>query len=149
MSDLQELYQQLIIDHGRNPRNFGKLPNANHMKEGYNPLCGDRLIVYLYEEAGIVKEASFEGSGCAISMASASLMTDALKGKTFSEVEILFDYFHRLVMGKNDETFENKLGKLMVLGGVAEFPMRVKCATLGWHTAMAAMTGNKTLVTTE
>ena len=148
MSDLRDLYQQVIIDHGRKPRNFGRLANANHVKEGYNPLCGDRLIIYLYEEDGLIREVSFEGSGCAISMASASLMTDALTGKTISEAELLFDYFHDLVTGAN-KTTEDKLGKLAVLAGVSEYPMRVKCATLCWHTMLAAINDSKELVSTE
>ncbi len=148
MSDLQELYQQVIIDHGRNPRNFGQLTYANHVKEGYNPLCGDRLMVYLFEEDGLIREASFEGSGCAISMASASLMTEALKGKTIGEADILFNYFHDLVTGTGQAT-EEKLGKLAVLAGVSEYPMRVKCATLCWHTALAAINDSKELVSTE
>lgn len=148
MSDLRDLYQQVIIDHGRNPRNFGCLTAANHMKEGYNPLCGDRLTIYLYEQDGFIREASFEGSGCAISMASASLMTEALKGKTVVEAETLFNYFHDVVTATNQSSTE-KLGKLAVLGGVAEFPMRVKCATLCWHTMRAAMKDGKEVVSTE
>lgn len=151
MSELQDLYQQLIIDHGRNPRNFGKLDHATHFKEGYNPLCGDRIIIYLYQEESIIKQASFEGSGCAISMASASLMTEALKGKTMAEAKVLFDHFIDLVMGADQTGSPDKLGKLMVLAGVAEYPMRVKCATLCWHAAMAALADNKeqALVSTE
>lgn len=148
MSDLRELYQQVIIDHGRNPHNFGRLAHANHVKEGYNPLCGDRLMIYLYEEDGLIQEVSFEGSGCAISMASVSLMTDALKGKTISEVERLADYFYDLVMGIN-KTTEKKLGKLAVLAGVSEYPMRVKCATLCWHTVLAAINDSKELVNAQ
>jgi len=143
MSDLRELYQQVIIDHGRNPRNFGCLDQANHVKEGYNPLCGDRLTVYLLEKDGFVQDSSFEGSGCAISIASASLMTEALKGKTIHEVKSLFDHFHHLVTS-GDQTAEEKLGKLAVLGGVSVYPMRVKCATLCWHTTLAAI-NNKEL----
>lgn len=148
MSELQELYQQLIIDHGRHPRNFSKLACANHSKEGYNPLCGDRLTVYVWEEAGLIKDMSFTGSGCAISMASASLMTGALKGKNLSEVKKLFDGFHALMTG-GKEVPENNLGKLIALAGVAEYPMRVKCATLSWHTLMAAMDDSDELVSTE
>lgn len=138
MSDLRELYQQVIIDHGRNPRNFGRLDQANHVKEGYNPLCGDRLTVYLLEDGGLVKDASFEGSGCAISIASASLMIEMLKGKTIDEVKYLFEHFHNLITGAS-EMAEEKLGKLAVLAGVSEYPMRVKCATLCWHTTLAAI----------
>ena len=148
MSDLRDLYQQVIIDHGRNPRNFGRLAAANHIKEGYNPLCGDRLTIYLNEAGGLIREARFEGSGCAISMASASLMTEALKGKTVAEADTLFNYFHDVVTATNQASAE-KIGKLAVLGGVAEFPMRVKCATLCWHTLRAAMNNSKEVVSTE
>lgn len=133
MSDLNDLYQQVIIDHGRNPRNFGRLDQANHIKEGFNPLCGDRLTLYLLEKNGLVEDVSFEGSGCAISMASASLMTEALKGKTIAQAKECFDNFHDLLTNKNHSVAE-KIGKLAVLAGVSEYPMRVKCATLCWHT---------------
>lgn len=147
MTDLNDLYQQVIIDHARKPRNFGKLHNANHVKEGYNPLCGDKLTVYLREEQGRICEAQFEGEGCAISMASASLMTDALKNKTLDEAEILFTAFHELLTNEGAE--DEKLGKLLVLAGVKEYPMRVKCATLCWHTARSAWANEKTAVSTE
>lgn len=147
MSDLNDLYQQVIIDHGRKPRNFGKLANANHIKEGYNPLCGDKLTVYLREENNQIIEAQFEGEGCAISMASASLMTEALKNKTLAEAEILFGAFHELLTNDGDE--DEKLGKLLVLAGVKEYPMRVKCATLCWHTARAAWKNEDVTVSTE
>ncbi|QTS83854.1 Fe-S cluster assembly sulfur transfer protein SufU [Coxiella endosymbiont of Amblyomma nuttalli] len=137
MHDLRDLYQEIIIDHGRNPRNFAPLSAPTHTHEGYNPLCGDRLTVYFHEKDGVIKEACFEGSGCAISMASASLMMEMLKGKSIQEAENLFSQFHGLVTGKNSDT--NRLGKLAVLAGVAEFPMRVKCATLCWHTTLAAL----------
>lgn len=144
---LRELYQEMIVDHGRHPRNFGKLDAANHSHAGHNPLCGDKLVVYLIEKAGIIQDIRFEGSGCAISMASASLMTEVLKGKTMNEAHALFDVFHQLVTaGKADET---KLGKLAVFGGVAEFPVRVKCASLPWHTVKAAMNNNPDPVSTE
>ena len=149
IADLQELYQQLIIDHGRNPRNFGKLVHANYIKEGYNPLCGDRLTVYLSVTDNRIQDIRFEGSGCAISVATASLMTEALKNKTFTEAEVLFDYFHDLLTGSQREDAVEKLGKLMVFAGVVEYPMRVKCATLSWHTAMAAMENTKEPVSTE
>ncbi len=148
MSDLQELYQQLIIDHGRHPRQFGQLPNANHVKEGHNPLCGDRITVYLHEKNGVVEEAKFEGSGCAISLASASLMMESIKGKTLDELDGLFSQYHQLVLGKLQSP-PKSLGKLLALAGVAEFPMRVKCATLCWHTALAAMKNSYAYVTTE
>ncbi len=143
MSDLRELYQEVIIDHGRHPRNAGVLPDANHVEEGFNPLCGDRLTLYIMEENNVIKDIKFEGSGCAISMASASLMTEALKGKTLDEVKNIFTDFHDLVTGVNPEGVEETLGKLAVLGGVAEYPMRVKCATLCWHTALSALQTEK------
>ena len=147
MSEIQELYQQLIIDHGRHPRNFCACDEANKIKEGYNPLCGDKLTVYITEQDGIIQDVSFQGEGCAISMASASMMTEAIKGKTVNEVEALFGAFHDTVT-KGEPSAEN-LGKLAVLSGVAEFPARVKCATLAWHTVMAALNDSKENVTTE
>lgn len=149
MSDLRELYQQMIIDHGRHPRNFGCLPSANRVKEGYNPLCGDKVTVYLQEENGIVFAASFTGTGCAISMASASLMTEALKGKSIVEIEELFGCFYKIVTGGDYSLLTEKLGKLTVLRGVAEYPSRVKCATLAWHAAKAALMNSKESVCTE
>lgn len=147
--DVRELYQQLIIDHGRHPRNFKCLDDANHTKEGFNPLCGDKLTVYIKEQAGIIQEVCFKGDGCAISMASASLMTEALKGKTIDEVEQLFNTFHRLVAEDNGDAADPALGKLVVLAGVAEYPARVKCATLAWHTLMAALKDSNEQVSTE
>jgi nitrogen fixation NifU-like protein len=138
MADLRELYQQVILDHGRHPRHFGQLPEANHQYEGFNPLCGDRLTVYLNVQEDIIQQASFIGTGCAISMASASLMMENLTGKTKSELDALFSEFHHLVTGEQGD--ESRLGKLAIFKGVFEFPMRVKCATLCWHTALAAMT---------
>ena len=149
MSDLRELYQEVIIDHGRHPRNFSALPFFNHTKEGYNPLCGDRLTIYLVEENNVIKNISFQGSGCAISMASASLMTESVKGKTIEEMKILFDDFHSLVKGEHREWRDQKISKLAVLSGVSEFPMRVKCATLCWHTLIAAIKNSEAPVTTE
>jgi len=151
MSDLRELYQELIFDHYRRPRNFHALPNANHKAEGYNPLCGDRITLYLRIEDGIVKEASFEGVGCAIATASASLMTEALKGRTESEAEALFGRFHDLVTAPpvGEAAAAPELGKLTVLSGVREFPTRVKCATLAWHTLHAALHDDQHRVTTE
>ena len=140
MSELSELYQQVILDHNKKPRNFHKLENANCSAEGYNPLCGDQLKVYLHVEDDQVKEVSFEGSGCAISKASASMMTQAVKGKTKAEAETLFNEFHRMATGELDEENEpNQLGKLTIFAGVREFPARVKCATLSWHTMHAAL----------
>ena len=140
MSELSELYQAVILDHNKKPRNFHKLENANRSAEGYNPLCGDQLKVYLHVEDDQVKEVSFEGSGCAISKASASMMTQAVKGKTKAEAETLFNEFHRMATGELDEESEvNHLGKLTIFAGVREFPARVKCATLSWHTMHAAL----------
>ncbi len=135
MSDLRELYQELIIDHGRHPRNFTCMENASMTKEGFNPLCGDRVTLFLKINNDNIVDASFQGSGCAISMASASLMTENVKGKNFSEVKKIFDAFHLLVTTGTD-THLNLLGKLAVLKGVSEYPARVKCATLAWHTMM-------------
>ncbi len=146
MSELRELYQQIIIDHGRQPRNFGGLSEANHHKEGFNPLCGDKIILHVKEHNGIVEKIYFEGIGCAISIASASLMTEAIKNKSVSEIEEIFSAFHELVTTGNAA---EKLGKLTVLGGVREFPVRVKCATLAWHTLKAALTDNPCPVSTE
>ncbi len=149
MSELRELYQQLIIDHGRKPRNFGSLQNANHSKEGFNPLCGDKITVFVLEEKGVIKDVKFEGCGCAISMASASLMTQALIGKTVAEAQNLFDHFHQLVTEGKADISDDELGKLIVLGGVSEYPARVKCASLCWHTAIAALQDSDETVTTE
>ena len=149
MSELSELYQQVILDHNKKPRNFRKLDSANHKAEGYNPLCGDQLIVYLQLENDAVKEISFEGSGCAISKAAASMMTQAVKGKTKQEAEGLFAEFHKMVTGELDaQNTPNQLGNLRIFSGVREFPVRVKCATLAWHTMQAALT-NKETVSTE
>jgi len=144
---LRDLYQEIIVDHAKEPRNFGKLEKAHHCQVGHNPLCGDKLIVYLIEQNGMVKDLQFEGEGCAISVASASLMTEAVKGKSVDEVKKLFGYFHLLVTeGKEPEA---DLGKLAVFAGVAEFPIRVKCATLAWHTLNAALNNDTKPVSTE
>ena len=149
MSELSELYQQVILDHNKKPRNFHKLETANRTAEGYNPLCGDQLNVYLHLEGDLVDDISFEGTGCAIWKASASMMTQAVKGKTKQEVEELFDEFHRMVTGQLDEESEpNQLGRLKIFSGVREFPVRVKCATLSWHTMHAAL-NEKERVSTE
>ncbi len=149
MSELSELYQQVILDHNKKPRNFHKLENANRRAEGYNPLCGDQLNVYLHVEGDQVQDVSFEGSGCAISKASASMMTQAVKGKSRAEAETLFNEFHRMATGELDEENEpNHLGKLKIFAGVRDFPARVKCATLSWHTMHAALT-NQPQVSTE
>jgi nitrogen fixation NifU-like protein len=147
MADLNDLYQEVILDHNRRPRNFHALADANHTAEGYNPLCGDRLTLYLKVDGGVVTDVSFEGAGCAISKASASLMTDAVKGKTVAEAEALFERFHRMVTTPPEESVED-LGKLSALAGVREFPVRVKCASLAWHTLKAAM-ADKTRTSTE
>ena len=148
MSELSELYQQVILDHNKKPRNFRRLENANHTAEGYNPLCGDQLTIYLDLENDLVKDVGFEGSGCAISKASASMMTQAVKGKTKDEAESLFNEFHRMAMGELDEENEpNQLGKLTIFAGVRDFPARVKCATLSWHTMRAALEGEDTATT--
>jgi len=144
MSDLEELYQEVILDHYRRPRNHGELLGANRSAEGYNPLCGDRLTVYLKFEDGVVKGVSFEGSGCAISQASASVMTSALTGKNRAEIQALFDRFRAVVSGKGSEEDALALGELGAMSGVSQFPTRVKCATLAWHAALAALDGKET-----
>jgi nitrogen fixation protein NifU and related proteins len=151
MSDLRELYQEVILDHSRQPRNFRKLPAANCEAKGDNPLCGDRVTVYLKVKDGIVEDVTFEGRGCAISMASASMMTEVLKGKSEAEVRELFDRFHDSMIGKSTchGADVGALDKLMVLSGVREYPMRVKCATLSWHTLMAALDHKQTAISTE
>ena len=148
MSELSELYQQVILDHNKKPRNFRKLEAANHTAEGYNPLCGDQLTVYLQLENDAVKDISFEGAGCAISKAAASMMTQVVKGKTRQEAERLFAEFHKMVTGDLDESVPNQLGNLEIFAGVREFPVRVKCATLAWHTMQAAL-NNEAMVSTE
>lgn len=150
MSDLSELYQQVILDHNRKPRNFKIIPTANRIQEGYNPLCGDQLIVYLEMEGDVIKDVSFQGSGCAISKASASMMTTAVKGKTKEEAEVIFNEFHRMVRGDFDpRSGDNHLQRLTVFAGVREFPARVKCASLSWHTLHAALEGQADPVSTE
>ena len=149
MSELSELYQQVILDHNKKPRNFRKLESANHSAEGFNPLCGDHLTVYVSLEEDGVREISFEGSGCAISKAAASMMTQAVKGKSKQAAEELFTAFHRMVTGEAYEgDSEERLGNLKIFEGVREFPVRVKCATLPWHTMQAALS-NQELVSTE
>jgi len=138
MSDLTDLYQEVILDHNRRPRNFGTLESPSHHAEGYNPLCGDRLDLFLSVKDDLIADVAFKGSGCAISKASASLMTDAVKGRSLSEVRALFDRFHRVITTPPDQPVED-LGKLSVLSGVREFPVRVKCASLAWHTLKAAL----------
>lgn len=147
MSDLTDLYQEVILDHNRRPRNFRKIEAPSHHAEGYNPLCGDRLNLYVQVSGDVITDMAFEGSGCAISKASASLMTDALKGKTVAEADSLFQRFHRVVTTPPDQPVED-LGKLSVLAGVREFPVRVKCASLAWHTMKAAL-DREQIVSTE
>ena len=148
--ELKELYQQVILDHNKSPRNFRLMENATQHAEGYNPLCGDHVDIYLLIEDGIIKDVSFKGEGCAISKASASLMTSILKGKTKEEAEKLFEKFHDLVTGKLGENVSiDELGKLAVFAGVQEFPVRVKCASLAWHTMINAIKGEQEKVTTE
>ena len=148
MSELSDLYQQVILDHNKKPRNFRKPETFNRSAEGHNPLCGDQLTVYLLLENGIVTDVAFEGSGCAISKAAASMMTQALKGKTTDETEQLFSEFHQMVTGETEDDGSPSLGNLRIFSGVREFPVRVKCATLPWHTFKAALE-NQQLVSTE
>jgi nitrogen fixation NifU-like protein len=150
MSDLRELYQEVILDHNKKPRNFQVLEGANRRAEGYNPLCGDQITVYLRLEDDVIREVSFQGSGCAISKASASMMTASLKGKTKAEAEALSERFHQMVTGGDNGTADPaELGKLAVFSGVREFPVRVKCATLAWHTLRAALHEEGGTVSTE
>jgi nitrogen fixation protein NifU and related proteins len=149
MTALNALYQELILDHNRAPRNYRQLESANRRVEGHNPLCGDRLTVWLRMEGDLIEDVSFQGSGCAISRASASLMTTAVKGKTRPEVEGLLDSFHRLVTGSLDPAETEALGKLAVFSGVSQFPVRVKCASLSWHALKAALERPDAVVSTE
>jgi nitrogen fixation NifU-like protein len=146
-SDLEELYQEVILDHNRRPRNFRAIENGRKA-EGYNPLCGDRITVYLRLDDGVIADASFQGAGCAISKASASLMTDSMKGKTLAEAEALFERFHRMITAPPEAPSED-LGKLSVLSGVRRFPIRVKCAALAWHTFRAAVDARDEVISTE
>lgn len=149
-NELRELYQQVILDHNKSPRNFKILEHPNHNAEGYNPLCGDRIDIYLNVEDGVIKDISFQGSGCAISKASASLMSSIVKGKTTGEAEALFNKFHDLITGKLGENPDyNEFGKLAVFAGVREFPARVKCASLAWHTMVSALKDNGKVISTE
>ena len=149
-SELKELYQQVILDHNKNPRNFRKMERANHFAEGYNPLCGDKLNIYVELEDGKIKDISFQGSGCAISKASASLMSSMVKGLPVEEAEKLFEKFQAVITGRiTEEEDIDKLGKLAVFAGVREFPSRVKCASLAWHTMVAAFKQEEKSVSTE
>ena len=150
MSDLTDLYQEVILDHNRHPRNFGPLEGATETARGHNPLCGDRLTLYLKVKDDRIEAVRFEGSGCAISKASASLMTEAVEGRTVPDALTIFDEFHRLVTGGRDADLDDEvLGKLAVFGGVREFPVRVKCATLPWHTMKAALARQEEAISTE
>ena len=146
MSDLSDLYQEVILDHNKRPRNFLRIDSPSHHAEGYNPLCGDRLNLYVQVDGDVITDLAFQGSGCAISKASASLMTDALKGRTVVEARTLFERFHVTVTTPPDQPVED-LGKLSVLAGVREFPVRVKCASLPWHTLKAALDREQTTST--
>ena len=149
MGTLTALYQDLILDHNRAPQNYRALEHGNRRAEGHNPLCGDRLTLWLDVEADRIRDVGFQGSGCAISRASASLMTAAVKGKTKAEAEALFDRFQRLVTGSLEPTETPSLGKLAAFAGVAEFPVRIKCATLSWHALRAALNQPDAVVSTE
>lgn len=150
MLDIDDLYQDLILDHNKRPRNRRRIEHPDHVAEGYNPLCGDRVTVYANVKDGIVEDVSFEGQGCAISTASASLMTDVLKGKSTAEARRLFERFHGLVTGEQSTGgASQEIGKLEAFSGVSKYPVRVKCATLAWHTLNAALTDSKEPVSTE
>lgn len=151
MDELRELYQEIILDHNKDPRNFKELASATHTSEGYNPLCGDKINLFLEVDDDKIKDIGFQGSGCAISKASASIMTDLIKGKSKQEIRILFEKFQDMVTSEMSKTFDMmELGKLAVFAGVREFPTRVKCASLAWHTMLAALeNNNRTTITTE
>jgi nitrogen fixation NifU-like protein len=150
MSELRDLYQEVILDHCKHPKNFRKLEDANRSAEGFNPLCGDQITLYLKVEEGLIVDIAFKGAGCAISKASASMMTAALKGKSVEEAERIFESFHHMVTTEPDEEYESDgLGKLEVFSGVREFPVRVKCASLAWHTLCSALKNNDDRVSTE
>lgn len=163
MSDLRELYQEVILDHSKTPRNYRTIAEANRKADGFNPLCGDKFTIYLVVEGGVVRDVSFQGAGCAISQASASMMTEMIKGKPIEEVEALFQSFHGMVTGtRNNGPQKAKagshpggagsaggLGKLEAFSGVCEFPVRVKCATLAWHTLRAALEAKSDIISTE
>jgi nitrogen fixation NifU-like protein len=144
VNELRELYQEVILDHSRHPRHFKEMPGASHHAQGHNPLCGDRVTVYLHLDGDVIEDVSFQGAGCSISTASASMMADTLRGRTVAEAEELFEKFHDLVTSdpsQAEERADPALGKLAVFSGVCEFPMRVKCASLSWHTMKAALEG--------
>ena len=149
MSDLRELYQQVILDHNKNPRNFHDMPDATNRVDGYNPLCGDHYTIFLKTDGDTILDVSFTGSGCAISKASASVMSSTIKGKSREEADRLFDTFHALVTGDQSGLSAADLGRLAAFSGVSEFPARVKCATLAWHTLRSALDGKDEKVSTE
>jgi nitrogen fixation NifU-like protein len=150
MSDLRDLYQEVILDHSKRPRNFRELRGANRRAEGYNPLCGDKETVFLQVEGDVVRDAALQGSGCAISTASASMMTESVKGKSRAQAEALFESFHDLITGESTAPPDApELGKLEVFSGVREYPVRIKCATLPWHAMKAALNGGATVSTEE
>ena len=149
MADLRDLYQEVILEHSKSPRNYRELATANRKAEGFNPLCGDHFTVYLNLEGDSIRDIAFQGSGCAISKASASMMTQSLKGKTKEDAEKLFDEFHELVTGRRKNGDQAEMGKLAVFSGVSKYPARVKCATLAWHTLQAALEGKQEAVSTE
>ncbi|HVB58185.1 MAG TPA: SUF system NifU family Fe-S cluster assembly protein [Candidatus Acidoferrales bacterium] len=150
MADLRELYQDVILEHSKAPRNYRELASANHKAEGFNPLCGDHFTIYLSLDGDSIRDIAFQGSGCAISKASASMMTQSLKGKTRAEAAKIFGQFHDMVTGHaSSESDQAGLGKLTVFSGVSEFPARVKCATLAWHTLQAAIEGKQEAISTE
>jgi nitrogen fixation NifU-like protein len=148
MPELRDLYQEVILEHSKAPRNYKEPAHTNHKAEGYNPLCGDRFTVYLEMDGDTVRDIGFQGAGCAISKASASMMTQSVKGKTKAEAHKIFEQFHDLVTGQTHQ-HEGDLGKLAVFSGVSEFPVRVKCATLAWHTLEAALEGKQEKISTE
>ncbi len=150
MSELRDLYQEVLLDHSKRPRNFGVLEDADHQAVGHNPLCGDKVVVYLRMEGDRIADIRFHGQGCAVSQASASMMTESVKGKTRAEAEVLFERFHELLTGTGSDASEaSELGKLAIFAGVRKYPVRVKCATLAWHTLRAALEHKMETVSTE
>ncbi len=149
MADLRDLYQEVILEHAKAPRNFRELDAPASKAEGYNPLCGDRCTVFINTQGDVIQDISFQGAGCAISKASASMMTQSLKGKTLQEADEMFRTFHQMVTGQNQDGNKAEIGKLKVFAGVSEFPARVKCATLAWHTLEAVLHGKDKPITTE
>jgi nitrogen fixation protein NifU and related proteins len=149
MGDLRDIYQEVILEHAKSPRNYRALESPTLKAEGFNPLCGDRCTIYLAMQGDVIEDIAFQGTGCAISRASASMLTQTLKGKTTAEAETIFHGFHRMVTGQSAHGGHAPLGKLEVFAGVSEFPTRVKCATLAWHTFEAALHGDREPVSTE